>query len=290
MADPREPTIAESVVTLIGTATWPFTNDNGYSHDNTALVAGNITLVNAGLPGICTFPLFIPPTFTGWLTSAETVTGAADLEISTTYQPTFQDVPVDMTTISERGDEATLRVNIAAGANSLDTLVLTYSMSFAAVADLDYFGSVDKASTFGDIFTEQDKRTAIRYANARVLYILKDWSEFYTDRLDVQVRKILVEAESYYSLAILFENKAKQVLNLYEADQFSAGGLSVNPDPTAQRELSILYTNTAASYVAQAESIMIMIIPPGTDSVRSTFYFDTCKSAQEVDEDATSFD
>jgi len=283
MADFTEPTIAEDVATLTGTATWPFTNTNGYTFDNTQFAAGSITLINAGLPGVCTFPLFIPPTFTGWLTSAETVTGAADVEISTPYEPTWQDLPATMTTISERGDEASLRVNLAAGANSLDSLVITYSMSFASIADIDYFTSIDDEVTSGKVFSATDKRTAIRFANARVLYLLKDWTEFYTERLNVQVRKLLVEAEAYLSIAILYETKARQMLNLIDHDNFSVGDLSVSPAPGAQKELYGIYLDNASLYTAKANSIIAMVIPPGSDSIRSTFYFDVCDSQSQVD-------
>ena len=285
MADFMEPTIAEDYTTLTGTATWALTNDNGYTNNNTAVAGGSISLVNAGLAGVCTFPLFIPPTFTAWLTSAETVTGAADVEISTPYQPTYQDLPANMATISERGDQATLRCNLAAGANSLDALVITYSMSFSTADDLDYFSRIDNESTTDYNITTADKRRAIRYANAKILYLLKDWARFYSARLDVQVRKLLIQAESYYALDTIFDIKSKQYLNVEDRDRFSVGDLSVDPALGDKKEFAIMYANLSTLYRDKADAIMGIILPPGTDSVRSTFYFDTCKSIKTAEDD-----
>lgn len=288
MADFREPTIAENYATLTGTATWPFDDDNGFTHDNTVFAAGAITLINAGLPGICTFPLFVPPTFTEWLTSVETIVGAADVDISTPYQPTYQDLPANMAIISPRGDECTLICNLAAGANSLTNLVMTYNMSFATADDLDYFSRIDNEVTTDKPITTADKRRAIRHANAYVIYLLKDWAGFYSARIDTQVRKLLIQAESYYALQIIFDIKSKQYLNIPPRDGFSVGDLSVSPAIGDNKEWSEMYKRLSTSYANQANALMSLILPPGTDSVRSTFYFNTSKSLKEVDEEAIS--
>jgi len=288
MADYREPAIAEDIGTLIGTATWAFNNDNGFTHDNTVFAGGAITLVNPALPGVCTFPLFTPPTFTNWLTSTEAVVGVAEVEISTPYQPTFQDLTPTMVNLSPRGDECTLRCNLPAGANSLATLIITYAMSFSSITDVEYLGQLSREATSQRSFSTAEIRMAIRYANAKVLYLLKDWADFYTARIDTQVRRLLIEAEAYYALEILFEIKSRQMLNLTDGDRFSVGDINVDPAPGAQKELSALYVSEANKFKLKGNELMLLVIPPGTDEVRSTFYFDTCKSSAEVDAEDTS--
>ena len=180
MANLKEPTIVENYITLTGTATWALDNDTGFIHNNTQMAAGSISLVNAALPGSAYFPLFTPPTYVNWLTSAETVTGAAVVEVSSTYQPAYQDLAAGMANLSDRSDELQLRVSLAAGVNSLDNLVITYNTSFATEADIDEFSYIDTDTTSKPNFTTTQKRSSIRYAHARMVYILKSWEIRFT--------------------------------------------------------------------------------------------------------------
>lgn len=282
MADFMEPTISESSTTLIGTATWNFDIDTGYTHDNTQITGGTLTLVDTALPGTCVFPLFIPPTFTGWISSTSTKTALVNIYISTPYQPTYQVLPTDMSTISERGDQCTLKVVFPAGAaQSVSSITITYTTSFSSETDIDYFTDIDDEKTSGQPkFSTTEKRYAIQFANAKVLYMLKDYANFYTDKLDKQIRKLIKQAESYYAIADLFDIKGNQFLNIGAEDQFSVGDMSVNPDNTAKKEFGPIYKDLANQYNTKADRIIGMIMPPGTDSVRTTFVFDTC---DEVD-------
>ena len=289
MADIREPIIIEDYTTLTGTATWAFDNDTGFSHNNTQMVGGTITLINAALSGTAIFPLFIPHTFVNWLTSVETITGTADVEVNSVYQPTYQDLLPAMTNLSDRSDELQLRVNLAAGANSLDNLIITYNMSFATETDIDEFSYIDTESTAKPNFTTTQKRSAIRYAHAKLMYIMKNWNQFYSNKFDIQVRKLIKEAETYYALSILYDRKAKMRLNDdTDNNRFSVGDMNVDPADSETKGFYVNFQAISTLYKAKADEIIGMISPPGTDTIRTTFYFDMCKSIKEKEDDDLS--
>lgn len=165
---------------------------------------------------------------------------------------------------------------------------------FATVADLDYFGQLDKdveedkqGVSLG-YFTTAEKEKAIDHANAKVLYMMKDWETFFTATIDVYVRVLLVEAESYYALGILFEMKSKRYLNNAVEDSFAVGDLNVSPAVSSKKEMALNCQILSKDYMNKGNKIMQSIMPPGSDAIRTTFYFDTCKGLTTVDEESNT--
>ena len=276
MADQKEPLLTTNG--LVGTATWTFDIDSGYIHDNTQIVAGSLGLIDPLEDGVCTFPVLETPKVHGYSaikynTSVSTVTGAPVMWMKSNYSPTYEALPTDMSDISVRSNKITLQAAIPAGANSIESVLVTYAIAFNSTADIDTMSDLSNETTTGKQFTTEEKESAIQLANSKMLYVLKDWDDFFSDKVDFQVRSMLKEAEANYALGILFEKKSKQYINIEGDDDFSVADINVNPEAGSQKDFFAVYQVLADRYNLKADEIMSMVTPPGTDSIRSTFFF-----------------
>jgi hypothetical protein len=68
-------------------------------------------------------------------------------------------------------------------------------------------------------------------------------------------------------------------------DRFSVADLSVTPATSDTKDFYVNFQAISQLYKAKADEIIGMVTPPGTDSVRTTFYFGTCISIKEQEDD-----
>jgi hypothetical protein len=290
---PVEPVYYESLETLSGRATFAFNNPLGFAlDDELAIATGAITSVTTTYTNYAIFPVCIPPTFVSWSSSVVTAAvGSPYCEIKTDYEPDEWQLmgSASLTTLNPKGSKLYIRAVFPTSANaaSISNVEVNYMMSFASIDDVEKFSDIDNENTTGVGFTDSDKTHAIQYANARILYRIKDWHLFYTERLDYQVKKLLIQTESMFAAAILFERKANQFINIASTgESFSVGDFSITQDPTKQKTFYAAYHALADRYNKEANQLLNLIMPAGENTIKSTFYFDNCISVEAAEDDA----
>jgi len=160
-------------------------------------------------------------------------------------------------------------------------------MAYSTAADLDLYSHIDDDTLVPEVkFTTAEKTDAIVQADARIDYIAKDWATYYTGTTLANVTLLIKEASVYYALYILFDKKAKIVmLMISDNNDFSSGDMSNSAADSDRKGFYVQYQALSQLYKIKADELIALITPAGSDSIRSTFYFDTCKSVKEQEDD-----
>jgi len=160
--------------------------------------------------------------------------------------------------------------------------------NFTTIAKVRAVSDIDNENVSGRTpFTDTQVQDAMDYGNARILFELKDWEDFYPESLDAYVALVLDQAEVCYAASWLFEQKANQFMNLgTQGEAFAVGDLAIPRDDAAMKLWYTQYHILADRYFKMGFALVQMIMPPGTDAVKSTFYFEQCKSIQQVENEA----
>lgn len=150
-------------------------------------------------------------------------------------------------------------------------------MAYSTIADLDSYSRIDNDTLVPEIkFSNAEKTDAITQADHRIDYIMKDWAAFYaTTTLVVHVTAILKEVSVYYALYILFDKKAKIVMLMgTDGDNFSTGDVNVTAPDSDKKSFYLQYQALSQVYKIRAEELMSLVVPPGSDSIRSVSSFE----------------
>jgi len=157
--------------------------------------------------------------------------------------------------------------------------------NFTTIAKVKAVSDIDSENVSGRTFSDDDIQAAMDYGNARILFELKDWTDFYESTYDDYIALMLEQSETCYAAGWLFEQKANQFMNLsVQGEGFSVGDLSISADPAAQKTWYTQYQSLADRYYKMGKSILRRIMPPGTDTVKSTFYFEQCISVEAAED------
>lgn len=161
-------------------------------------------------------------------------------------------------------------------------------MAYSTIADIDAYSRIDNDTLVPEVkFSDIEKTAAITAADHRVDYFMKDWATFYAGSASLaHVTAIVTEISIYFALSILFDKKAKIVM-LMNSDHknFSTGDMNNAAADSDQKSFYVQYQALSQLYKVRAEELLTLVVPPGSDSIRSTFYFDTSKSVDEIEDD-----
>ena len=126
-------------------------------------------------------------------------------------------------------------------------------------------------------FSDPEKTDAITQADARIDYIMKDWAGFYAGTVSLaHVTNIVKEISIYYALYILFDKKAKIVMLMTgDENNFSTGDINVSAPDSDKKSFYLQYQALSQVYKIKAEELITLVIPPGSDSIRSVHGFET---------------
>lgn len=144
---------------------------------------------------------------------------------------------------------------------------------YSIPADLDAYSRIDEDTLVPEVkFNVAEKTDAIVQADARIDYIMKDWETFYTGANLANTTLIVKEISVYYALYILFDKKAK-IIMLMGVDQnnFSVGDMSTAIPDSDKKSFYLQYQALSQVYKIRAEELLALIVPPGSDSIRSVF-------------------
>ena len=155
-------------------------------------------------------------------------------------------------------------------------------MAYSTIADLDAYSRIDNDTLVPEVhFEDTEKTDAITQADHRIDYILKDWGTFYNATLLPHVTAIVKEVSIYYALYILFDKKAKIVMLMNsDNNNFSTGDINAAAADSDKKSFYLQYQALSQVYKLKAEELLTLIVPPGSDSVRTTFYFDKCEPVE----------
>lgn len=149
-------------------------------------------------------------------------------------------------------------------------------MAYSTVADLDAYSRIDQDTLVPEVkFSPTEKTDAITQADARVDYFMKDWVAFYTPTtLLANVTLLVKEISIYFALYILFDKKAKIVMLMNTDNKnFSTGDINAAASDSDQKSFYVQYQALSQLYKVRAEELLTLVVPPGSDSIRSTFDF-----------------
>ena len=144
---------------------------------------------------------------------------------------------------------------------------------YSTYTDLDAYSHIDNDTLVPEVkFTPAEKTDAIVQADARIDYIMKEWETFYTGTLLTHVTNIVKEISIYYALYILFDKKAKIVMLMSDdAENFSTGDINVTAPASDKKGFYTQYQTLSQIYKRKAEELISILVPPGSDSIRSVF-------------------
>ena len=150
-------------------------------------------------------------------------------------------------------------------------------MAYSTIANLNAYSRIDNDTLVPDVkFSDAEKQNAITQANSRIDYAMKTWTTFYPAATHVHVLNILRDAETYYALYILFDKKAKIIMLMNtDGNNFSTGDMNVTAPESDKKTFFVQYQALSQVYKIKAEELLGMVVPPGSDSVRSIFSFQT---------------
>lgn len=146
---------------------------------------------------------------------------------------------------------------------------------YSTPAEIDDYSHIDNDTLVPSVkFDVAEKTAAIAKADARIDYILKDWENYYVAPVLANVQSIVNEVSVYYSLYILFDKKAKIVmLMIPDANNFSTGDLNASTPDSEKKSFYLHYQALSQIYKIKAEELLTLVVPPGSDSIRSIFDF-----------------
>jgi len=150
-------------------------------------------------------------------------------------------------------------------------------MAYSTIQNLNDYSRIDNDTLVPEVkFSDAEKQDAIDQANARIEYIMKDWTTFYPAATHAHVLNILRDAETYYALYILFDKKAKIVMLMTpDLNNFSTGDLNASAPDSDKKSFYVQYQALSQIYKTRAEELVALVVPPGSDSVRTVHFFDT---------------
>jgi hypothetical protein len=151
-------------------------------------------------------------------------------------------------------------------------------MPYSTIADLDSYSRIDNDTLVPEVkFSDTEKNDAITQADARIDYIMKDWATFYASTtLTAHVTNIVKEVSIYYALYILFDKKAKIVMLMNsDVNNFGTGDMNAQAPDSDKKAFYVQYQALSQIYKVKAEELITLVVPPGSDSIRSTFDFQT---------------
>jgi len=157
-------------------------------------------------------------------------------------------------------------------------------MAYSTIADLDAYSRIDNDTLVPEVkFDNAEKTDAITQADARIDYIMKDWATFYAPTtLTAHVTNIIQEVSTYYALHILFDKKSKIVMLMNtDNNNFSTGDLNANAADSDKKAFYVQYQALSQIYKLKAEELITLVVPPGSDSVRSIFSFETSDAMED---------
>lgn len=154
---------------------------------------------------------------------------------------------------------------------------------YSTVAQLDEYSHIDQDTIVPEVkFTVVEKTAAIVKADARIDYIMKDWEIFYTAPLLANVQSIINEVSVYYALYILFDKKAKIVMLMNsDNNNFSTGDMNAQSADSDKKSFYLQYQALSQVYKIKAEELLTLVVPPGSDSVRSVFDFELSDAMED---------
>lgn len=160
-------------------------------------------------------------------------------------------------------------------------------MAYSTATDLDLYSHIDDDTLVPEVkFTTAEKTDAIVQADARIDYTAKDWATYYTGTTLANVTLLIKEISVYYALYILFDKKAKIVMLMAsDNNDFNTGDMSTSAADSDKKTFYVQYQALSQLYKIKADELIALVIPAGSDSIRSTFYFDMCKSVEEQEND-----
>lgn len=149
-------------------------------------------------------------------------------------------------------------------------------MAYSTIADLDSYSRIDNDTLVPEVkFNDIEKQDAITQADARIDYILKDWTTFYSTTLLPHVTNLVKEISIYYALYILFDKKAKIVMLMNtDLNNFGTGDMNAQAPDSDKKAFYVQYQALSQIYKVKAEELITLVVPPGSDSIRSTFKFE----------------
>ena len=148
---------------------------------------------------------------------------------------------------------------------------------YSTIADIDSYSRIDEDTLVPEVkFGDAEKTDAITQADARIDLIMKDWEAFYAPTtLTAHITNILTEVSTYYALYILFDKKAKIVMLMKDDyNNFSTGDLNATTPDADKKTFYLQYQALSQVYKIRAEELLTLIVPPGSDSIRSVFGFE----------------
>lgn len=148
---------------------------------------------------------------------------------------------------------------------------------YCTIANLEAYSRIDEDTLVPSVkFSDTEKQDAITQADARIDYILKTWETFYTGADLTNVTLIVKEISIYYSLYILFDKKAKIVMLMSDDNaNFNTGDMNADAADSDKKSFYVQYQALSQVYKLKADELIATIVPPGSDTERSTFYFNT---------------
>ena len=154
---------------------------------------------------------------------------------------------------------------------------------YSTIADLDSYSRIDEDTLVPSVkFTDAEKQDSITQADARIDYILKLWETFYTGVNLANVTLLVKEISIYYSLYILFDKKAKIVMLMNtDNNNFSSGDMGATVADSEKKTFYVQYQALSQVYKLRADELIATIVPPGSDTVRSTHYFDVSDAMED---------
>jgi len=154
---------------------------------------------------------------------------------------------------------------------------------YSTVADLDAYSRIDNDTLVPEIkFSTTEKTDAITQADARIDYILKEWETFYDAVVLAHVTLLVKEISIYYALYVLFDKKAKIVMLMSsDNNNFSTGDMNASAADSDKKTFYVQYQALSQVYKLRADELIATIVPPGSDSARSTFGFDTSDAMED---------
>ena len=157
-------------------------------------------------------------------------------------------------------------------------------MAYSTIADVDAYSHIDNDTLVAEVkFSPTEKQDAITQADHRIDYIMKDWIAFYTPTtLLAFVTGIIKEVSIYYACYILFDKKSKIVMLMNtDNNNFSTGDINAASADSDKKSFYLQYQALSQIYKIKAEELLTLVVPPGSDSVRSTFDFETSDKMED---------
>jgi len=154
---------------------------------------------------------------------------------------------------------------------------------YCTIADVDSYSRIDEDTLVPSVkFSDTEKQDSITQADARIDYILKTWETFYTGANLANVTLIVKEISIYYALYILFDKKAKIVMLMNtDNNNFNTGDMNADAADSDKKSFYVQYQALSQVYKLRADELIATIVPPGSDTIRSTFVFDTSDAMED---------